>query len=141
MINVDMTVREAIKLIQTLPCDLDGENLRNRLIKAIEIAAGDANTTLTLHSIPQEKWIWAIKTIRQGMGWGLRESKDFCDVVRGEFVQTVVNTPENYGDWGVFRQYETHYENGKPNTLSASSKTINEMAMALRALGCEVTTG
>lgn len=140
MINVDMTVREAINLIQTLPCDLDGENLRNRLIKAIEIAAGDANTTLTLHSIPQDKWIWAIKTIRQGMGWGLRESKEFCDVVRGEGITTATHT-EDYHPWGVANHYETRYENGKPNTLSASSKAINEMAMALRALGCEVTTG
>jgi hypothetical protein len=141
MINVDMTVREAINLIQKLPTDLDGNNLRNRLIKAIEIAAGDANTTLTLHTIPLDKWVWCIKTIREGMGWSLLESNDFCKVVRGEGVQTVVNTPENYGEWGVFRQYETHYENGKPNTLSASSKVINEMAIALRELGCTVTTG
>jgi ribosomal protein L7/L12 len=140
MINVDMTVREAINLIQTLPCDLDGENLRNRLIKAIEIAAGDANTTLTLHSIPENKWVWTIKTIRDGMGWSLMESKDFCRVVRGEGVTTATKT-DDYSPWGEATHYETHYEGGKPNTLSASSKAINDMVIRLRELGCTVTTG
>lgn len=139
MINVDMTVREAINLIQTLPTDLDGNCLRNRLIKAIEIAAGDANTTLTLHSIPDNKWVWTIKTIRDAMGWSLMESKDFCRVVRGETVQTVTHTENT--PWGEMSHYDTHYEGGKPNTLSASSKTINDMAIALRELGCTVTTG
>lgn len=140
MINVDMTVREAINLIQTLPTDLDGNCLRNRLIKAIEIAAGDANTTLTLHSIPQDKWIYAIKTIRYGMDWTLRDAKNFCDVVRGQGVTTVTKT-EDYSPWGEMNHYETRYVDGKPNTLSASSKAINDMAIALRDLGCEITTG
>ena len=140
MINVDMTVREAINLIQTLPTDLDGNSLRNRLVKAIEIAAGDANTTLTLHSIPDNKWVWTIKTIRDNMGWSLMESKDFCRVVRGEGLQTVTKT-EDYSPWGEMNHYETRYEGGKPNTLSASSKVINNMAISLRELGCTVTTG
>lgn len=138
MITVDMTVREAINLIQSLPTDLDGNSLRNRLIKAIEIAAGDANPTLTLHSIPQDKWIYAIKTIRDAMGWSLMKSKDFCLVVRGEGVTT---RTEDHSPWGETTHYETHYENGKPNALSASSKIINDMAIALRELGCTVTTG
>jgi hypothetical protein len=140
MINVDMTIREAISLIQTLPNNLDGENLRNRLIKAIEIAAGDANTSLTVHTIPQEMKIRVIQAIRQGMGWGLKECNDWCKVVMGEIVQTHVGS-QRIGSWGEANHYQTHYEDGKPNTLSASSKVINEMAIRLREIGCKVTTG
>jgi len=140
MINVDMTIREAINLIRTLSNDLDGENLRNRLIKAIEIAAGDANTTLTLHKFPDEYRVRVIQIVRINMGWTLKEANDWVNVVRGQTIQTPVGIKE-FGNWGTFQQYDTHLDGGKPNTLSASSKVINDMAIALRDLGCEVTTG
>lgn len=136
MINVDMTVREAISLIETIG-DIP---LRDRLIKAIEVAAGDANTSLTLHTIPESRYIRVIQTVRLGMGWGLKECKEWADVVRGKMIQTPVRT-ENYEPWGVATHYETTYEGGRPNTLSASSKTINDMVLQMRELGCEVTTG
>jgi hypothetical protein len=140
MINVDMTVREAITLIQTIPNDLDGENLRNRLIKAIEIAAGDANTNLTVHTMPIDRKVRVIAAIRRSMGWGLKECNDWCKVVTGKDIQTAVGT-KKFDSWGEMTQYETHYEGGKPNTLSASSKVINDLAIALREIGCKVTTG
>jgi len=141
MITVDMTIREAINVMWLLSNDPETKTLRDRLIKAIEIAAGDANTTLTLHKFPDEYRVRVIQIIRANMGWGLKEANDWVNVVRGKSVQTLVHTPENYGEWGVFRQYETHFEGGKPNTLSASSKAINDMAIKLREMGCEVTTG
>ena len=140
MINVDMTVREAINLIRTIPADLDGENLRNRLIKAIEIAAGDANTSLTVHTIPTNCKVRVIAAIRSSMGWGLKECNDWCKVVIGNLVQTPVRS-EYYESWGTSTHYDTYFEGGTPNTLSASSKVINDLAIALREIGCKVTTG
>jgi hypothetical protein len=140
MINIDMTVREAITLIQTIPTDLDGQNLRNRLIKAIEIAAGDANTSLTVHTMPTDRKVGVIAAIRRSMGWGLKECNDWCKVVTGNLIQTPVRS-EYYESWGTSTHYDTHYEGGKPNTLSASSKVINDLAITLREIGCKVTTG
>lgn len=135
MITVEMTVREAIEILHNA-----NANLKERLIKAIEVAAGDANTSLTVHSIPADRKVKAIQALRLNMGWGLKEANDWCKVVIGEMVQTPVRT-EKFGQWGVATHHETHYENGKPNTLSASSTVINQLVMSLREIGCKVTTG
>jgi hypothetical protein len=140
MITVDMTIREAINVMWLLSNDPETKTLRDRLIKAIEIAAGDANTTLTLHKFPDEYRVRVIQIIRANMGWGLKEANDWVNVVRGKSVQTLTGSQE-FGKWGTFGQYETHYEGGVPNTLSASSKAINDMAIKLREMGAEVTTG
>jgi hypothetical protein len=137
MINVDMTIREAIDLISST----GNTALKDRLIKAIEVAAGDANTSLTVHTIPtRDDKIRVIKALRSEINWGLKEANDWCKVITGEAVQTPVGTRK--GVWGgEITHYETHFEGGKPNTLSASSAVINRLVMALREIGCKVTTG
>lgn len=136
MINVDMTIREAIELIAYTT----NTALKDRLIKAIEVAAGDANTSLTVHTIPKDEKIRVIKALRSEINWGLKEANDWCKVITGQEVQTPVGT-KKYGDWGVATHYETHFEGGKPNTLSANSAVINRLVIALREIGCKVTTG
>jgi hypothetical protein len=137
MINVDMTIREAIELIAYTT----NTALKDRLIKAIEVAAGDANTSLTVHTIPKDDKIRVIKALRSEIThWGLKEANDWCKVITGEAVQTPVGTRK--GVWGgEIAHYETHFEGGKPNTLSANSTVINRLVMALREIGCKVTTG
>jgi hypothetical protein len=136
MINVDMTVREAIELIGTTV----NTALKDRLIKAIEVAAGDANTSLTVHMIPKDDKIRVIKALKSELNWDLKKGNDWCIVVTGQEVRTPVGTRK--GTWGnEATQYETHFESGKPNTLSASSVVINRLVMALREIGCKVTTG
>jgi hypothetical protein len=137
MINVDMTIREAIELIAYTT----NTSLKDRLIKAIEVAAGDANTSLTVHTIPTiDDKIRVIKALKSEFNWGLKEANDWCKVITGEAVQTPVGTRQ--GVWGgEITHYETHFEGGKPNTLSANSTVINRLVIALREIGCKVTTG
>ena len=136
MINVDMTIREAIELIGTTV----NTALKDRLIKAIEVASGDANTSLTVHTIPKDEKIRVIKALKSEFNWDLKEANNWCKVITGEAVQTPVGTRQ--GVWGgEITHYETHFEGGKPNTLSANSTVINRLVIALREIGCKVTTG
>jgi hypothetical protein len=150
MINVEMTVREAVDLIGNT---LNHPELRERMIKALETVAGDGRSTLTLHSFPQDRKISCIKAIRNGMQWGLKESKDWIEVVQGERVYSrpvTISTEEDpVNDWDSTSNYEwaTRYEpqefewvGGKPNTLTAPTATVVEIAAELRAVGCVVTT-
>jgi len=152
MINVEMTVREAVDLIGLLGNTLNHPELRERMIKALETMAGDGRSTLTLHSFPQDRKISCIKTIRNGMQWGLKESKDWIEVVQGERVYSkpvaIVTDEDPVNDWeSVGNYWPTRYEpqefewvGGKPNTLKASTATVVQMAAELRAVGCVVTT-
>jgi hypothetical protein len=155
MINVEMTVREAVDLIGNT---LNHPELRERMIKALETVAGDGRSTLTLHSFPQDRKISCIKAIRNGMQWGLKESKDWIEVVQGERVYSrpvTISTDEDpVNDWDYaefggrshhFEAVPTRYEEfewvgGKPNTLTAPTATVVEIAAELRAVGCVVTT-
>ena len=79
MINVEMTVREAVELLHNLP---EGNTLRERVFSVLESQVGEGKRTLTLHSFPAERKIACIKAVRNGMQWGLKESKDWVEVVQ-----------------------------------------------------------
>ena len=143
MINFEMTVREAVDLIGLLDTNM---GLRERLIKTLENMAGEGQSTLTLHSFPRDRKIYCIKTIRNGMEWGLKESKDWVEVVEGPLVP-VYATPEyneySYEEplWHETPEVIRHErQGGKPNTLKASTATVVQMAADLRAIGAVVTT-
>lgn len=148
MVNVEMTVREVVDMIGLLGNTLNHPELRERMIKALEVLSGEASTSLTLHSFPSGEKISCIKIIRAEMGWKLKDCKDWVEVVEGE-LSPVYGTPgEAYSqsDWD-WHNNEPHvvvrydHKNGRPNTLSAPSVTIQKMAHELRAIGCVVTTG
>lgn len=123
-INITLSVREAILL-------LSGGEVSNavceQIIKAIEDKCGcggiSVNNTgtlnLTLKKFPPSNRISVIKSIRIATGWGLKESKDFTDVVQGVW------------------QNDGTYINGNPNTLKSSRLTIQRLNNDLLALGCE----
>lgn len=120
MINVDLTIREAISLVSSAACTGD---LYERIVKAIEKECGDGDINVTLRSLPLHAMIPCIKALRLATRWGLKESKDFCDVVRG------------YDRWN-----NGTYTGGTPNTLKLKQRDANTLVKEWKALGCDVVT-
>lgn len=124
-INVNMNVREAITLITS--GEISNE-LCEQIIKAIEekcgsVTTASGNLNLTLKSFPDDRRIRVIKSIRTNTGWGLKESKEFCDVVSG---------PLKLNSTGAYS-----FSGGTPNTLTDRKDIIENLNKELVSLGCE----
>ena len=118
MISVQMTVAEAIRVAAI--CETE---LHDRIVKAFEVALGvnqSRNVTIT-GGMSTDNRIKCIKSIRLHTGWGLKESKDWTDVLVGHY--------DGYGNW----------KNGLgKNTITL--KTPHDAETLLRELtdlGCE----
>lgn len=138
MINVCLTVREAVLL--AMKCDDyggdEGRSLRDRIITALEKAVHKDTCNLTIKHIPVDNFISAIRVIRNTMVWTLRDTKEFCDVVRGKW-QTV---GEHYDELQQRYVEDWGFRGGKHNTLTAPPNVIRSLADELTKLGCEVVT-
>lgn len=116
MINVEMTVREAVALaIHT------NAEMYERIIHALEAKCGEVKAVMTVRHVPRDNFIACIKAIRNHLSWGLRETKDFLDVVRGGWDSTV-----------------NDYVDGQPNSMVNDSDIIIKIASELRSQGCIV---
>ena len=118
MISVGMTVREAIALAAS---NINGD-MYERIVTAIENACNEATMNVTLRWFPSHQMILSIKALRLATGWGLKEIKDFCDIVRGRYVSDGV------------------YTGGTANTVRLSVEKARDLATAWKALGAEVMT-
>ena len=116
MINVEMTVREAIAL--AINCNAD---MYERIVQALEAKCGELKAVMTVRYVPRDNFIPCIKIIRSHLGWGLKDTKDFLDVVRG--------------GWSSI---ENDYVDGQPNSLTNDSDVIIKIASELRSQGCTV---
>jgi ribosomal protein L7/L12 len=117
MITVEMTVREAMNLVSN-GVHLD---MYERIVQALEAKCGELKSVMTLRYVPRDSFIPCIKIIRSHLGWGLKDAKDWLDVVRGGW-----NSDEN------------DYIDGKSNCLTKDSDIIVKMASELRSQGCTV---
>ncbi len=117
MITVEMTVREAMNLVSN-GVHMD---MYERIIQALEAKCGELKSVMTLRYVPRDSFIPCIKIIRSHLGWGLKDTKDWLDVVRGGW-----NSDEN------------DYIDGKSNCLTKDSDIIVKMASELRSQGCTV---
>jgi hypothetical protein len=117
MITVEMTVREAMNLVSN-GLHLD---MYERIVQALEAKCGELKAIMTVRYVPRDSFIPCIKIMRSHLGWGLKETKDFLDVVRG--------------GWDSF---ENDYVDGKSNCLTKDSDIIVKMASELRSQGCTV---
>lgn len=87
MIKVELTVREAVLLANK--CDDyggdEGRGLRDRIVKAIEIALGvnQSRTVTITGGMNLDNRIHCIKAIRLATGWGLKEAKEWTDYLVG----------------------------------------------------------
>lgn len=114
MINVEMTVREAVALaIHT------NAEMYERIIHALEAKCGELKAVMTVRHVPRDNFIPCIKVIRSHLGWGLRETKEFLDVVRGGWDSDL-----------------SDYVDGKPNSMTNDSDVIIKIASELRSQGC-----
>jgi len=80
MIKLELTVREAMNLASN--CSLD---LHDKIVTAFEVALGvnqRRRVTIT-GGMSTDNRIPCIKAIRLHTGWGLKESKDWTDVIVG----------------------------------------------------------
>jgi hypothetical protein len=82
MIKIEMTVAEAIAIANTASNDL-----HDRIVSALEMALGvnqRRQVTIT-GGMSTDNRIHCIKAIRLHTGWGLKESKDWTDVLVGGY--------------------------------------------------------
>ena len=119
MIAVEMTIREMISLAANPSCSGD---LYERLVSAIEKAANEGNINVTLRSMKPDAMIPCIKALRLATGWGLKESKEFCDTVRGK----------SDGNGSFWR--------GAANTVTLKADAGRELAKQWKEIGCDVMT-
>jgi len=118
MITVEMTVREAVWLATQSESNVD---MYNRIITALEVKCGELKSVMTVRHVPRDNFIPCIKILRSHLGWGLKDAKDWLDVVRGR--------------WS---SYENDFVDGVSNCLTKDSDVIAKMACELRAQGCNV---
>lgn len=81
MITIQVTVAEAIAI-----ANVSGNDLHDRIVKAIEVALGiNQSRDVTITKMPRDNRIPCIKAIRIHSGWGLKEAKDWTDVLVGSW--------------------------------------------------------
>ena len=118
MIKLELTVREAMNLASN--CSLD---LHDKIVTAFEVALGvnqRRRVTIT-GGMSTDNRIMCIKSIRQHTGWGLKESKDWTDVIVGRY--------DSYGVW---------INGGDKNTVTLKTPEAAENLLRdLAGLGCE----
>ena len=123
MINLSLTVREALWILSK--CEVH-DSVYDKVVIAVEKAITNPpnGTHVTVKSVPQDNFISAIRIIRNYTRWGLKDTKDFLDVVRGPWLNT------------------GSYAGGKPNTLTVTfGRDAIALAEELRGIGCEVRVG
>lgn len=125
MINVSLSVREAVLL--AIKCDEyggdQGRNLRDRIILAMEKAMGvDHRCSVTItNGMTMDNRIPCIKTIRRYTGWGLKETKEWTDVITGYYSES-----------------GHRVSGGDQNTVHLKSNEAAESLLReLTSLGCE----
>jgi hypothetical protein len=134
MINLALTVREALWVLSK--CETY-DSTYDKIVSAIEKAITNppTGTKVTVKSIPQDNFISAIRIIRNYTRWGLKDTKEWLDVVRG--------TWQGAGHYENGKYVSTgSYSGGKSNTLTITfGKDAIALAEELRGIGCVVRVG
>ena len=120
MIKVDMTVREALAFVTSSHCSVD---MFEKIVSSFESALGvnsRCRVTIT-RGMSTNNRIPCIKAIRLHAGWGLKEAKDWTDVLVGRY--------DDRGFW---------VGGGESNTITLKTPEMAEALLReLTKLGCE----
>jgi hypothetical protein len=119
MINLQLSVREAMNLATNCHHDI-----YERIVTAFEIALGvNQRCTVTITGgMTLDNRIPCIKAIRLNTGWGLKESKDWTDVL--------------VGGWQCDRFFPASSDTKQSITLKTPEAAEN-LLRDLAGLGCE----
>jgi hypothetical protein len=119
MINLQLSVREAMEL-----SFYAREDIRERITQAFEMALGvNQRCTVTITGgMTLDNRIPCIKAIRLNTGWGLKESKDWTDVL--------------VGGWQCDRFFPASSDTKQSITLKTPEAAEN-LLRDLAGLGCE----
>jgi ribosomal protein L7/L12 len=119
MINLQLSVREAMNLATN--CNLE---IYERIVAAFEVALGvNQRQTVTITGgMTLDNRISCIRAIRQNAGWGLKEAKDWTDVL--------------VGGWKYDKWYPA--ASGTKNSMTLKTPEAAENLLRdLTDLGCE----
>lgn len=141
-INLSLALTSALSLLRNTSIS---DSIRDEIQRAIESGLspsdrGCAESTyrmnLTLQSVPVNNKIKCIAAIRNTLLWGLKESKDFVDVVLGriDLENGGAGVYDSNGNWAPV------YRGGTPNTLTERTELVRDLAYQLSEMGCEVYT-
>ena len=118
MIKIEMSVRESLNMIAN-GCSLD---MFDKIVTSLEVALGvnqRRRVTIT-GGMTTDNRIRCIKVIREHTGWGLKESKDWTDVLVGRYNES--------GFWSG---------GGHPNTMTLKTPEVAEQLLRdLTSQGC-----
>jgi hypothetical protein len=121
MINLQLTVREALTL--ATDSSLSGD-MYDKIVTAFEVALGvNQNRTVTITGgMNTDNRISCIKAIRLHTGWGLKEAKDWSDVL--------------VGGW-IYDKWIPAAPGTKQSITLKTPKAAENLLRDLVALGCE----
>jgi ribosomal protein L7/L12 len=137
-INLSLTLKSALSLLTN---NSISDAIRDEIQQSIEVAMSayrcEVKPTrymnLTLKRVPVKEKIRCIAAVKNTLLWGLKDSKDFVDVVLGK-LDVGAGKYDNDGYW------EPKYISGTPNTLTERTELVKELANLLTDMGCDVFT-
>jgi hypothetical protein len=141
-INLSLALTSALSLLRNTSIS---DTIRDEIQRAIESCLSPCDRgcseftrhmNLTLQSVPVKEKIRCIAAVRNTLLWGLKDSKEFVDVVLGklDLQSTGVESYDSAGYWSPV------YKGGTPNTLTERTELVRELAARLSEMGCEVYT-
>ena len=121
MINLQLTVREALSL--ATDSSLSGD-MYDKIVTAFEVALGvNQRCTVTITGgMTLDNRIPCIKAIRLNSGWGLKEAKDWTDVL--------------VGGW-KYDKFVPASSDAKQSITLKTPEAAENLLRDLTALGCE----
>jgi len=140
-INLSLALTSALSLLRNTSIS---DTIRDEIQKAIEIGLSQCDSNvkptrhmnLTLKSVPVKEKIRCIAAVRNTLLWGLKDSKEFVDVVLGklDLESPGIESYDSAGYWSPV------YKGGTSNTLTERTELVKELAARLSEMGCEVYT-
>jgi len=140
-VNLSLSLTSALSLLRNTSIS---DTIRDEIQRAIEIGLSQCDSdvkptrhmNLTLKSVPVKEKIHCIAAVRNTLLWGLKDSKDFVDVVLGklDLESPGIESYDSAGYWSPV------YKGGTPNTLTERTELVKELAKQLSEIGCEVYT-
>lgn len=129
-VTIKLTVHAALELLTSAAVSpTTRDEIKQSIIQSWSSANPALSRTtkylnLTLKTVSPMHKIRCIAAVRNNLGWGLKESKDF--------VESVLGKQEMYG--------VGPYLGGAAASLTGLTDDINSLANELMQLGCEVVT-